>query len=463
MDYFIDSKDGDDTNSGLLPELAWKTIAKVNDFFSGDQSGNRICFHSDRGWKEQLDFNGQNVFGRKGELFVITSYGEGSLPSIQGSDRALGWTLFIDNIWMKNNFSDIQDVYYQSKRLKRSLSLEVMAESQTYYDVLSESIYLWLPNGENPNHVKVNVTARDYGIRLKTRIGYVVIENIYVHHHRHDAISVITYSNQATTDITIQNCHTAFAGVDADYSIDSSDGIVVYGAASDNRMRNLKIINNYSHHNLNCAVEIGKQDGALIAGNRFEYCSNGLELWRASSNCLYERNAVAHMNNENQLNRNYKEAGAWIHFFDGEESTNNTFRQNVFLNCKKGIQVWSGDVDIFQNSFVDVRLTAIDIKESNEGMISVNNNMMVVNSSGSVQGLFIDIPDSGSYTGDNNSFYSSNPKSRVVFKLDNEEIDFSQWKLDTGQDVASFVIRAVFPSDAPVSRTIDNDAWWVVK
>ncbi len=464
MDYFVDSVEGDDENTGTSPDFPWKTIAKVNDSFSLDQSGNRVCFRSGRGWKEQLDFNNRVVFGSVEAPFIITSYGDGPLPSISGADRVTDWVFFSGNIWVKGGFADIQEVYYKSKRVKRSLSLESMVEGSTFYDSLSSDIYVWLPGDVAPNSAKVEVTSRDYGIRLKTKRGYITIENIYATRHRHDAISIVTYSKVETTDITIQRCHTAFAGVDADYSIDSSDGIVVYGQSPDNRMRNLRILNNYSHHNLNCAVEIGKQDGALIAGNRFEYCSNGLELWRASSNCVYERNAVAHMNNENQLNRNYKEAGAWVHTFEDEESTNNLFRQNVFLNCKKGIQIWTGDASILQNSFVDVRLTAVDIKNVDGRQVSVDNNMLVVNPFGSsVQGFFIETGDVQNYSGGDNSFYSSNPKSNVLFKTGNTTMGLEQWKLVSGQDESSFQVSAILPTNAPVDGVVEDGAWWVSK
>jgi hypothetical protein len=82
-DYYVDSASGNDANSGMAPESAWKTLTKINAtrFHSGDQ----ILLHSGSAWRGQLWPKGSGEEGRPIHLGI---YGGGVKPVINGDGVA---------------------------------------------------------------------------------------------------------------------------------------------------------------------------------------------------------------------------------------------------------------------------------------------------------------------------------------------------------------------------------------
>ncbi len=77
--YYIDSSAGEDTNTGLSPSQAWKTLEKVNGTTFGP--GDRILFAAGGRWAGRLHPKGS---GAAGSPIVIDQYGSGPLPVIDG-------------------------------------------------------------------------------------------------------------------------------------------------------------------------------------------------------------------------------------------------------------------------------------------------------------------------------------------------------------------------------------------
>jgi hypothetical protein len=79
--YFVDATSGSDTNTGLSPSQAWKTISKVN--ATTFQPGNTILFKRGETWREQLTVPLDGL--------TINSYGSGVCPKIYGSTLVSSW------------------------------------------------------------------------------------------------------------------------------------------------------------------------------------------------------------------------------------------------------------------------------------------------------------------------------------------------------------------------------------
>ncbi len=94
--YYVDSSAGDDAATGLAPEQAWKTLARVN---SADiQPGDTVRLRRGRSWRGSL----VPASGREGEPVTYTSYGEGPKPRILGSiprHRPEDWVSIQQDIW----------------------------------------------------------------------------------------------------------------------------------------------------------------------------------------------------------------------------------------------------------------------------------------------------------------------------------------------------------------------------
>lgn len=82
--YYIDSRAGNDNNSGTSVNRAWKTLQKVNSQVF--KSGDKIYFKSGGVFTGQLKPMGS---GKKGQLIEINRYGTGLKPRIEGSGVGL--------------------------------------------------------------------------------------------------------------------------------------------------------------------------------------------------------------------------------------------------------------------------------------------------------------------------------------------------------------------------------------
>lgn len=78
-DFYVDSHHGDDANTGLSPELAWKSLEKVNQFVL--EPGDTLHFKRGGIWYGQLKPLGS---GDPDKHVVIRDYGVGDLPLIDG-------------------------------------------------------------------------------------------------------------------------------------------------------------------------------------------------------------------------------------------------------------------------------------------------------------------------------------------------------------------------------------------
>lgn len=110
--YYIDNINGNDLNSGLSENQAWKTISKVNSFnFS---PGDRILFKRGGIWNETLNISSS---GLPGNEIYYGSYGLGDNPIITSSEPVINWKVYRDNIYVAENlpFSNIYEVYVNSK------------------------------------------------------------------------------------------------------------------------------------------------------------------------------------------------------------------------------------------------------------------------------------------------------------------------------------------------------------
>jgi hypothetical protein len=94
--FYVDATGGIDTNDGLSPATAWKTVAKVNG--STFSAGDSILFKRGQVWNENLV---PPSSGASGNPIVFDAYGTGEAPTLTGyvSLPASSWTADIANVW----------------------------------------------------------------------------------------------------------------------------------------------------------------------------------------------------------------------------------------------------------------------------------------------------------------------------------------------------------------------------
>jgi hypothetical protein len=97
--YYLDSATGSDSNDGLSPATAWKTLAKINGVTF--QPGARICLKAGGSWTGQLAPKGS---GSSAAPIVIDQYGSGPRPLLAaGSADADTVRLLNQQYWEIND------------------------------------------------------------------------------------------------------------------------------------------------------------------------------------------------------------------------------------------------------------------------------------------------------------------------------------------------------------------------
>lgn len=126
--YFIDAINGKDSNSGLSPEQAWRSLDRVNRHVF--QPGDRIRFRAGRIFEGQLKPQGN---GSSTQLITIDSYGEGPKPRLQGNGLTTA-TLHLHNVsyWLVRDL-DISNYGAERKPGRTG----VLVESRDYGTVYS--------------------------------------------------------------------------------------------------------------------------------------------------------------------------------------------------------------------------------------------------------------------------------------------------------------------------------------
>ena len=105
--YFV-SNQGHDANSGKSPDLAWRTLGKVNAMMASFKPGDVILF------KRGHRFAGKIVVtasGEEGRPITFGAYGSGDRPIINGFQRLSQWESVGNNIWKTSYQSPYGQAY----------------------------------------------------------------------------------------------------------------------------------------------------------------------------------------------------------------------------------------------------------------------------------------------------------------------------------------------------------------
>jgi hypothetical protein len=107
--YYMDFTGGSDSNDGLSTGAAWKNLSKIQS--SSFAAGSQILFKRGETWRGQwLQFPSS---GSAGSPILISDYGTGALPIIDGSTAVTSWTLDSGNIyyatWTFTSLSCLQE------------------------------------------------------------------------------------------------------------------------------------------------------------------------------------------------------------------------------------------------------------------------------------------------------------------------------------------------------------------
>lgn len=227
-EWYVDIKSGDDQNGdGTSLKSPFKTIGKA---IGKAQAGDAIIISSGV-YRERLYINKRGtedkpiIFGPRGDGEVI----------IDASEKIAGWTEFKKGIYKANcGFSPIA-VIVDDKALLPGLSINALNEEKWYYDTDAKTIYLYLKNGDNPQHHDIGIISPDKyqeGINIHGA-NHIVLYGLTVRFSGGCGISILGSNNR------IEKCNVKYNG---------NIGIRIF-SYNEIHSSNNEIINNHVYHN----------------------------------------------------------------------------------------------------------------------------------------------------------------------------------------------------------------------
>jgi hypothetical protein len=183
--YYIDSKSGDDSNSALSPNKAWKSLKKVNK--QTFQAGDRILFKSGSRYNGVLEPKGS---GLTNHPIVVSSYGVGKKPLINGWGQK-SHTLLLNNVehWKVSNLA-ITNKGKKRQGWRTGVKIQAINTGEMHNIELS-NLEIYDVNGSlvKKEGAGAAILVRNGGDINPTRFNDLRIFNNHIHHSGRNGIS----------------------------------------------------------------------------------------------------------------------------------------------------------------------------------------------------------------------------------------------------------------------------------
>lgn len=315
--HYVSSSTGSDSNDGLTPETAWKTIDKLN---SAKPRGT-VFFKRGDTFRYTGSFNTQ-------DNTVYTSYGYGDKPkfvaSIDGADSSLWSRTENENIWVFKNAiandtqqGDVGHIRINGGKLwgikvvKRNDSdmrcnngnvfngrthigpladkpvnggLGLYNDLEFFHDYESGKLYLYCADG-NPGKVFDSIEIADKGNAITFHLSNSTLDNLYVTGTGSHGMGYGNVKNAAVT-----NCYLEWIGgsiqtlnftAGATTPTRFGNAVESYGSAV-----NFTIANCFASQIYDCCWTVQNQGAVtfkdvFMYDNVAEYANSGLEIWQS--------------------------------------------------------------------------------------------------------------------------------------------------------------------------------------
>ena len=473
VSYYV-STTGKDTNSGTSISYPFRTVQRaVDKAIAGDTI-------NIRGGTYREEVSIYRGGGSAGKFLTIKAYGS-EKPVLKGSVLVTGWTLHYGKIWKKTNwqynsqqvFVDLRDgpslkqigmpsSYYTKYEYPKPLGSGVgsMVAGSFYYDRGAKVLYLWLPDGSNPNNHKIEASTKKRVLFMGK--PYIYVKGLTFRHSNASAnlkqgMGVEMSSYSVCDQCNIQ--YMDFAGLSMGYlqtgaqvinSVISNNGNsgINMPASYNFRVANNKISNNNTRNFYQfwhaggikaASKSYGKVEFNDVGYNNgtgvwFDYCNGGSQI--------IIRNNFIHNNGP-------VEAAVFM-----EASKNALIYNNVITNNKRrGVYVSaSNSIKVYNNTLYNTGVhAAIEVNgmpRSGQTLTnnSVNNN--IISHSTSKYDVFIAKPNGGTIsnnTSNNNLIYRASGSPQLAWG-GTIYSSLTNWRNATGLDKNSLLGNPLFSS-----------------
>lgn len=200
--YYVDATAGNDSNDGLSPQTAWKSLSKVNTVVF--EPGDHILLKAGERWTGSLKPKGSGSFGNP---IVLDKYGTGSKPLIEGQGARNVIELYNQEHWSIGNLEITNKTAVQGTQVRSGVEVigeDYLAGSTTditnvsiLHNIHLHDLYIHdingLHNKSTNGSAGINVVVKvkkDGSPNRATKFDQVLIENNKIENVRRTGIMV---------------------------------------------------------------------------------------------------------------------------------------------------------------------------------------------------------------------------------------------------------------------------------
>jgi hypothetical protein len=379
---------------------------------------------------------------------VISAYGTGENPIIQGSELETGWSFKTGSIYSKTFDSSCilgmiaQDgtaLTFIAWNTNRDTTFTGASAGSFSIDYNTNKLYAWCTSGSPSDH-QMEVSRRNRGIAGEG-ISNVIIENIRVQYVSLVGIDIgacgilgTCSGGETCSNITIKNCTVTKCGgiwFGAPYNFHLGNGIQFANGAVNCRVENCTITDIFDSGVSPQVYSDGQsQSGIVITGTTIERCGfagieiaglNNLGTSGSINGVKIEKVSVSESgkgwsgDRHEEYSGNVQAVGIKIAADPGSDLSNITIDQSSITDCK-GNAVWlygdTGTVTINRTKIFNNDGNGIAAMDNSTGLTLklVTTASLIYNN---VTGLLFDVKDGNGYTIYNNTFYNNSISLQV--------------------------------------------------
>jgi len=359
--YYISNSLGNDSNSGTITSLPWKTINKVNAFTLS--AGDSILFKRNDIWRGQLIPQS----GILGANIYYGAYSSGTNPTILGSlnyNNLSDWTNSGGNIWKCNStfITDIGNIIFDnasSVGFKKWSLTDLQNQDEFWYNLSSNELSIYSTLNPTSIHSEIELALRK-DIINQQNTSYVTYENISIKYG-----GAHGFGGGNTSNITIKSCEISYIGggdLNMDGTIRYGNGVEFWGNASNNIVEKCKVWEIYDTGltNQNHTTTV-TQENIKYQNNVIWNCGlSSFEYWSRPSASTTSK---IYFENNTCLNAGYGWGvqrpdyhGIHILFDSNPAQTDTVFiKNNIFYNAKRSIYAVEDNI----NGFIELDYNVI--------------------------------------------------------------------------------------------------------
>jgi hypothetical protein len=357
--FHVDAVNGDDTQDGLKPESAWRSLAAVNR--ASLAPGARVLFRRGQTWRGQ-------IIPRSGDPSGVITYGafgEGPKPVLLGSVAAGGladWERIGEHLWATPPLGtpssqasplsvDVGNIIFdhgQSIGVKKWAEADLHRDGDYYYDARTKQVKLRSDDHPATHYRSIELALRKHIIDQSGR-AYVTYENLDL---RYGAAHGIGGGN--TRHITIRGCDLSFIGGGHQFTREDGtpvrfgNGIEFWSDARDCLVEDCRLWEIYDAALTNQSDGTNVQENITYRRNVIWNSEYSFEYWNRGSgsvtrNIVFEHNTCVNAGYGWGHRQRPDPNGRHLMFYDNSAATTNmVIRHNIFSHATESLLRLSG-------------------------------------------------------------------------------------------------------------------------